>query len=224
MEHKIIAYTAVFGDRDEPFCLKKDPAVYYMLFTDNKQNETFDETVYCEIGSSPRMKAREIKCMSHKMLPDHEFSIWFDACMKPNSNNLSNIINGLEEIGAFPHRLKFNINDIVENCIRHSWDYPGKIRKQIARYILEGIPEDSQTFETGIFLRRNTPSVNKFNELWWSEVKNGSERDQIGLPYCIWKTGMICNSLSDGITNVCNNHYFNYVAHCLTHPKKVPLL
>ena len=174
---------------------------------------------------STRMTSRQIKCLPHKFLPNHEFSIWFDACMRPNSSNLSGIAHDSESIKAYSHRLKFTISDIVNNCINHRWDYPKKIKKQSLRYLTEGLPSDINTFETGILLRQNNLEINKFNEFWWSEILNGSERDQISFPYCLWKLNIKCHPISnDNATNVASNTYFHYIWHPHTTPKEIKML
>ena len=42
-------------------------------------------------------------------------------------------------------------------------------------------------YETGILLRMNTNRVHYFNDIWWSEIQNGSLRDQLSIPYVVWK-------------------------------------
>ena len=41
-----------------------------------------------------------------------------------------------------------------------------------------------------LIVRRHTPKIAKFNELWWNEVDRGSVRDQLSIDYALWKLGI----------------------------------
>ena len=72
-------------------------------------------------------------------------------------------------------------------CISYHKDKPGNIKPQMERYREEGLPENNGMVQTGVIGRRNTPAVKEFEALWWEEIKNNSQRDQLSFNYCLWK-------------------------------------
>ena len=44
---------------------------------------------------------------------------------------------------------------------------------------------------SGVLVRRNTKANAKFNEAWWTEVNNGSVRDQLSFGYVSWKLDFV---------------------------------
>ncbi len=71
-----------------------------------------------------------------------------------------------------------------------------KIRKQMARYRTEAYPENNSILQSAILVRRHNESdVVRTAEDWWTEIVNGSRRDQLSFNYVAWK----------------NNFKFNYI-------------
>jgi len=50
------------------------------------------------------------------------------------------------------------------------------ICEQICRYKADGFPEQNGLYATGIMIRRNNKDVKRFNETWWNELRDYSER------------------------------------------------
>jgi len=63
------------------------------------------------------------------------------------------------------------------------------MRRQVLRYQQEGI-NCSGLFETSVVLRKHTPTVRTFDELWWNQIKNGSVRDQLSVNYAANRTDL----------------------------------
>lgn len=192
-----------------------DGEIQYLLFTDEDKNTNF-EKIKISNELHPRYLSRKIKCLPHQYLPQHQYSIWFDASMMPKGK-ISSLIDQLKEnIGVYKHRDPMTVQSIAERCASHKWDNSDIIREQITKYHKEKMPKNIPTFETGILVRKNNEQTNRFNELWWNEIKNHSIRDQISFPYCIWKTQINYQFLTPGI--VVENPYFTFHSHNPSEP------
>jgi hypothetical protein len=212
MKQKIVCYSAIFGKRDEINRFSyKNSEIDFFLFTDGNKHPDYETIVTLPSFVDSRYNARKIKCLSHKYLPPHDYSIWFDGSHSPKID-LSFLIEVLEDakIGTFSHRFGYGWKDIAKNCMNMGWDDPKIISNQIIKYENESLP-NLLAFETAVLVRKNCSIISKFNEMWWQELKLGSIRDQISFPYVLWKLGLDCKSLPGGDT--VNNIFFNFNPH-----------
>ena len=69
-------------------------------------------------------------------------------------------------------------------------DDSDRIKIQMEKYRKDNFPKKLGLFQSGFMFRRNNERVNKFNDMWWSEIKEGCGRDQLSQVYCSWKTGL----------------------------------
>lgn len=58
-------------------------------------------------------------------------------------------------------------------------------------YIIDGFKDNLGLFCASVQIRKNTKEVNDFLEAWYEEFKKYPYRDQISLPYTIYKTNFI---------------------------------
>src|SRR5690606_4142746 len=72
----------------------------------------------------------------------------------------------------------------------------GKERAEVLKWMCdsfrsEGFPEMAGLYATGLLIRtHNDPSVIRAMNLWADLVSSYSARDQISLPFVLWKTGL----------------------------------
>jgi hypothetical protein len=72
-------------------------------------------------------------------------------------------------------------------CMRSNRDDPEVIARHMEKYRAEGLPANAGMVQTGIIGRRNTVGVKEFERLWWEEIQNGSQRDQLSWNYVLWE-------------------------------------
>ena len=189
---KIIVYSVNTGGYDE---LRSpdvyDPNIRYILFTDNKYFKSdvweVNHIDFVDSKLDNRKKARYIKINPHLVLPNHDISIWVDHCYKPKFNNAEEF---LKEIGFFNNNIMSYKHD-VRQCIyseseevkQQRLDYDDIVNSQMSRYRIEGFPRNYGLFDSGFTIRKYNKVVNEFNDIWWSEVKNFSARDQLSQVY-----------------------------------------
>ena len=199
----MIVYTALIADEDLPleqvgklFPFEHDKeGVDYIAFTNRKDlTSNFWDVRYIELKhSSPRMDARFYKLNPHILFPNHNISIWMDSQCYFSFNPKDIITQYLIEEGAdiaIHHHSDINSlnHEMYAQAFLYKNDDPKVILNQFMGYMESGFPVTQYDhFETGILLRKNTPIVKDFNELWWVEVKGKSLRDQLSCPYVVWK-------------------------------------
>ena len=177
-------YTAIFGQKDTPR-------------TDIK----------CFTGDGGVMEAKEYKILSHKFI-DSEISVWLDGNIEllvPEELLIEHFL-GDADIGLWKHPYR----DCLYEEAEKTKDIP-KVEEQAKYYKSQGFPKNAGLYECGTLVRRNTPRVNEFNEMWWEEIKKWSVRDQISFPYVLSKFPDLKIKVNEG--NVREHPWFRYNTH-----------
>ena len=211
---KYIVYSTNIGGYD----LFNKPSVYdknirYILFTDNKHFRS-DVWEVQHIDFLPEMsnrkKARYIKINPHLVLPKHDVSIWIDHCFKPKFDNINTLIKNIgfidKDIMIYKHSWRNCTYDESIEVLNQKLDSKTLVKSQMDRYLMDGFPKNYGLFETGLIFRKNNQSINNFNNFWWSELNNGSERDQLSLMYSSWKNLIEIKPITYGKS--CYNNLF----------------
>lgn len=189
---KWVIYTAISGDYDS----LKEP-----LF----QNDLFDFVVFSDrplfsdrwtwmpldfLHMDPVREAKRPKILPHIYLPQYEWSVWVDANIFITgdlSYYVNKCIDENKEIGLFRHPEREGIFDEAKACVEKSLDRDEIIDRQVERYTAEGAP-NLPLYECNFIVRRhNDPDVIPVMNRWWSEIDDGSRRDQISFPYAAWR-------------------------------------
>ena len=214
----IIVYTANIGDYDDYYNVYiKEKDIKFLYFTDKEAQVCGWRNVVQNNKHADNTKAaRWYKCNSH-LLPPHDISIWVDARFRIKSKNISKFVEESlgkkDQIACFYHSRGGSSGCAYTEgfvCAANNIDDDTVIQRQLIKYLDEGFPKKHGLFSTGIIIRRNTPEVQKFNELWWNEVENGSKRDQISQTYSAWKTGLKIKGIEG---NVYGNELVNKMKH-----------
>ena len=61
----------------------------------------------------------------------------------------------------------------------------GGISAQMQRYAEMGLPAHDGLYEGGVILRRHSERVRQWENIWWEEIRKGSVRDQLSLPFAL---------------------------------------
>jgi len=176
-----------------------DPRITYICFTDQPlwlAVTTNNDSVW-QIkkipGSNldPARKSRQVKILPHLFIGEHDcrYSVYIDG----NINIIGDIFEllaanaGYQYLG-FRHPFRDCIYQELETCIDMRKDDPEIMGRQIGKYRKEGFPEHFGLFENNVLIRKHHDAdVVKLMESWWREVNAHSRRDQLSLPYVIWR-------------------------------------
>lgn len=190
---KITVYTSIFGNYDDLRApLAVDNAVDYVFLTDWQKSAPFpwQQRLVSRKHIDNRREARRCKILSHRFFPDSDITIWHGGNIQLGQlpGILVSKMLGDADIAAFAHPHRNCAYKEAKICLDWKLDNERKIKYQMRRYWNEGFPENYGLTACWFLIRRNTPRVNNFNELWWSELS--SVRDQLSFDYVRWKTGM----------------------------------
>lgn len=216
---KIIIYSANIADYDYFYHPKnRNVDIDYYLFTNNKY---FKSKYWNVISTSTlilnkidkidnRRLARFIKINSHKVLPDHDISIWLDHCFKFKTDNIQQMLELIQfnnkNIMCYSHDERNCIYQEAKVCSARKMDTNKIIQLQMQKYKTELFPPNFGLFSTGLMIRKNNEQVNNFNDVWWQEIYNGSGRDQLSQSYASWKNQLKIDPISVG-KNIYNNSF-----------------
>lgn len=136
--------------------------------------------------TDPRRAAKLYKLLPHIILEDYDFSLWLDGNIEllENGDSLIKEFAAADDaICLFHHRSRNCLYDEAVECKKWNKDDPKTIDAQIERYKMAGHPVGAGLYMGGLLLRRHTdPQCKAAMQLWWTELLNGSVRDQLALP------------------------------------------
>lgn len=195
---KIAIYTCIFGNYDKIYEPKSVPnnCDFYIVTDQNIPENSLFNTVNINQDYISEMnnvmKNRFFKMNPHLIFPEYEYSIYIDGNIEIYSD-LSELINKIHKTGvAFHAHSKRNcIYNEFEVCKILKKGNANMIEKQIKLYNQEGFPHDFGMVEANVIARQHNNLICKnLMNSWWKEYELWGERDQISLPYVLWKHKM----------------------------------
>jgi alkaline ceramidase TOD1/glycosyltransferase MUCI70-like protein len=142
----------------------------------------------------PNRNAKIHKVLSHVYFPKHEYSLWIDGNIDIRFSYSATLLVRRyladADIAVFRHPHRRCLYAEGAMCLDCRLDNANVIMAQMIRYTREGYPADNGLVEASIILRRHSTAVAAFNEAWWSEIINGSRRDQLSFNYVANKMGI----------------------------------
>ena len=210
---KIIVYTANIGNYDvpeTPAFIKQNPSVEFVYFTTDTTYRSNDWTVRFvdnmpHAHIEPQRTARYFKLQPHKVLPHHDVSIWFDCCLSLQIQDYidfiqKNLIDQGVDMVAYTHPRRKCLYKEGETCAEQGLDNSIRIKRQMERYRKAKFPINMGLYDTGVMIRKNNQKIQHFNDIWFTELTNGSKRDQLSHMYAIWKTGVTIKPFVEGMS------------------------
>ena len=211
---KIIIYSCITNNRDTIKPVFKQKNYKYILFTDEITSHPDWEVRPLQFKSNCNtLTARIHKHSPHILFPEAEITVWLDGTHWIY-NSIELLINSMQDasIAASYHFERNTIKDEIDTCIRYKMDDIEKIKKQKTFYKEENFPDNIGLIETCYLIRKNNLQIKKLQELWINQILTFSKRDQISLPYCLWKLDMNI-SIIPGKCRFGKNNYFKMRPH-----------
>lgn len=118
-------------------------------------------------------------------------------------------------MAMFKHHTRDCIYDEEKVCNIYKKGKKEKIKKQIEKYISEGFPKNFGMLEGNVIVTdlKNKNSL-KIQNSWWEEFLNSeSLRDQLSLPYVLWKLNYRINDIGTLGNDVYRCPKFEFVKH-----------
>lgn len=214
MRPRVCIYTAVYGGYDDlkPQAAQSIPCDF-VCFTDRADPAPpapwrvvaadWDEVK----GAPPRVRAKFPKLMAHAAFAalaaaepaaasaPYDFTIWIDASIRLlRPSFAARMIDAASRAGialvAHPERdcVYSEAAALDGPWTRHKVDVAAA-RAQVERYRAEGLPERHGLFAGGVIARdMRDAGVARLGEAWWAETRRWSVRDQLSLPFVLWRS------------------------------------
>ncbi len=199
-------YTSIIGGVDNLSDAPLLNEIQFHCYTDSdikaKNYSVFKE----KVGSNKWLESRKFKILSHHYQKGK--SLWIDGRVEVKSNVIEFLEkNENHDFILFKHPHSDTIQAEAERCLSLGIlkdDY--LVKTQLDKYEKLGF-SDHKLMAGGIILRNNCQMVKSINELWWKELNEFPTRDEISLPYVLWKLGIEVNVLD---LDIFNNPYFKF--------------
>lgn len=161
---------------------------------------------------------RYLKMHPVEVFPEYDYAVYIDGnvCITSDISALISVANeGKTGFAMHRHVLRDCIYDEAEACILYGKGNTEKLRQQIERYKQEGFPPKYGMLEaTVIIFDLHSKECEMLMSDWWNEfIKSGSKRDQIALPYILWKAGYKILDAGCLGSNVYKNPKFQVLSH-----------
>lgn len=198
--------------------MKTAPTVYTatagMGFTPRRDIKCFDGG--SGLFTRSVMEAKLYKVLAHQVLRTSEVTIWLDSNigLKVDAREIVAQFLGDADIGMFRHPYRRTVwEEFATLKIDKRFAIPylqTQMAKQEAVYRTEGLPADAPLYECNFLIRRNSLRVARLMDAWWSELCVWQWRDQVSLPYVLWKYGEgVTVRAAEGV-NIRNHPLFHY--------------
>lgn len=221
-EERVAIYTAIFGPYDkvaEPYC-RPDNCDYY-IFTDQKVNNDSSAWIKraAELpeldGLSNAQKNRYLKMHPHKLFPDYKYSIYVDGNVLIISD-LTEYVNKLNTIGLGLHThdarsCAYAELAAIEKSKRETSESVKRHREHLKA---AKMPKNYGLLQCNVIAREHhNKTCISIMEQWWEEYMQYTKRDQVSLPYVLYKQNIRVKEVGVLGTNVYTNPSFRILTH-----------
>jgi hypothetical protein len=193
----IVVYTAITQGYDT---LKPYPASWqleadFVAFLDDfPTGSEWKIQPLCRQFRDPCRNAKIYKMLPHEFFPNASYSLWIDGSVQIVSKlSLQSLIENYlsqNDLAVFKHRRRNCPYKEGAYCILQGLDSEELIKSQLNKYRRLGYPQDNGLAECTVLLRRHTPIVKSFNEMWHREILAHSRRDQLSFNFVTHSLGL----------------------------------
>ena len=185
-------YSVITGGYDE---LPQAPSFVgwdVIMFTDKKHSNSKGwEIRQLPKHNDPLIQSRDIKIRPHIHVPEYDLVCYMDA-------NQKLIKEPPNETMWFRHQRRTNIFQEAEQIINNGRFPSDIVNSQIDYYKSNGY-QDCGLYLNGFQVRdNNNKDIKRLNDVWYEETCRFTPRDQLSLPYAIWKTGISPHNIRSG--------------------------
>lgn len=184
---RVALVTAIYGDYDT---LKPLPAGHgfdeAIALVDSDQSADGWDVRRVSRGEEPRWLAKRPK-MRPWEVTDADVYVWVDGQIQVKDGLRDFAVESLGDgmLAAFDHPERDCLFDEAQVCEARSLAPRETLRRQTDRYRREGMPARWGLWECAVLVWSRAGV--DFGRLWWSEVSLYSLRDQIALPFLLWR-------------------------------------
>ncbi len=201
---KVAVYSVLTGNYDVMLpVMFRERGVEYFLFTDRSGVSAGGWTlkpIPPDIADlSPKLQSRWCKFFAHRILPEHEITVYIDANVVLRgmiAPLIDEFRSSGKTMGLFPHPFWSTLEDEIAACIKFGKFTSEDIlvlESQMQRYASDGVDASASVTENAVIFRKAGDSkLDDAMTLWWQEFLSGAKRDQIALPWVRRVTALPC--------------------------------
>lgn len=219
---RIAVYTCITGKYDnliEPH-IKPDNIDYFVVTSNEISSDSLwkkiDINNFEEIKDLPdNLKCRYIKLHPYRIFKEYKYSIYVDGNFEIYTD-FSEHINRLSKIGfsTFKHCQRKCVYEEIDACKLLHKANDSDIDKYHNRLINADMPKNYGLIETGMLVRKhNDKRCVKIMEDWWNEINSYIHRDQLTLPYVLYKNNVQIDEIATLGNNIRQDYSFEIVSH-----------
>lgn len=220
---KIAIYTCIIGAYDkisEPLICPNN-CDFYIVTDQDIPTKSMWKKIDFDRHSQKLVKLSDVevnrffKMHPDILFPDYEYSIYIDGNIQPISD-LTEFINRIGDCGIAAHRHCFRncIYKEAEVLAYLKKDDPTRIKKHVEYLKKSGMPEEYGMIECNVIARKHHNSICKtVMELWWSEFRDYSKRDQISFMHALYTNGVTAEDVATLGNNVFENDAIRKIGH-----------
>jgi len=205
-----VIYSVITGGYDELPIAPYFDGWDSIMFTDKQHDDNKGwKIIQLPKSNNPLIQSRDIKIRPHIHLPEYDLVCYVDGNQKFIKEPPSNPI-------WFEHQRRTNIFQEAQQIINNGRFPDDIINEQIDYYTTQGY-EDCGLYLNGFSVRNNkNEDIKRLNDVWFEETCKFAPRDQLSLPYAIWKTGIKPTNIRSGFdqryTIITKGHKQDYYA------------
>jgi hypothetical protein len=216
---KIVVYTCITGNYDElisPIEFEKD--IDYVCLTDKSiiyANGWQTRPISFSSGNAAAAN-RYAKMHPHILFKDYEISIYLDGNIEIIGGLKDLIKNALavNDIAMYEHPFRDCIYQEADECSAIGYDWFWRFKRQMNEYKKNGYPFKAGLFECNVIIRRhNNKEIQRLMNSWWDEYQCGVKRDQISLPFLVWRLGVCIMNLGKSDHRFEKKHFSIKIGH-----------
>jgi len=179
-----VCYTTITNNYD----ILKDPEYItpnwqYVVFADRHYESDVWE---CVITDKPN---REIKIKGHVDL-FKSLTLYVDGSIQIKGDLNVFISKVPNWFTLWKHPFRHSVYQEGQEVAKLKGIPKGRVKQQMNKYKKEGFPYHFGLYACGVMLRDfNDSEVRRLCDEWWEEFEKWVPRDQLSLPYVLWKNG-----------------------------------
>lgn len=216
--NRFVVYTAIFNEYDwlkEPVIVPN--GIDFICYTDSTSLRSRHwKIVHINLdGKSPSILNREIKLLyPYTELKAYDFSLYVDGSMMIKGD-VSEFMNKYTRFNPvimnFKHPNKDCLFSEIDYCIQRGRGNAEKLVEQHEIYRKDGMPEHFGLSDNKILLRDNHSELGeRMMREWYHHVISYSGRDQVCLPYILYKSNQKYSFFEE---NIEKNEFFETWPH-----------
>jgi hypothetical protein len=185
----LTVYTVAIGETDAVQAPEwVDPTVRYLCFSDRPCPAPY-QWIEVPTAADGTPESRRYKVLAdHPALDLTDLTLYHDASYRL-TGDLCWVRDGFSrgaDLVAMRHPSRTRIEDEAARIARYGYVTIAEGQRLVAEYRTAGYDDEVIT-SAGLFARRQSSAMWRFNRIWWAEVQRWRFRDQASLGYAAWR-------------------------------------